>query len=418
MKNLNLADLPATKNYMLQFTKEVFDPIIAGQSNALITIPNFGAKSFIKYLLEHPEVIGLEFKQKINESSYLFLEINGIQTKEELWSLIGDQLNENIDIFEARTKVTQDNIIKSLKEISKQNKNIVIIINSAEEILNNKKIIANPIYCLASLTSFIKFIPIFYQELSEDELIEIYSSLKITNSRYLEVRSNEDMKVLIEKEERWYSYTIPPKVKERIVKLAGGYSSLARALLSLANKNYKDFLEMSDKVLSQNQTIAIWLMRVYQSLSDASKNKLAQLLVSPKLEPSDYHEYLTKTGIVKQGNNKIILFTPLFEHFLRRIAQQKKQFNEVGKKIFFLGLPLDEILSNQEYQVLERLWKGKNRVVTRENLARIMWGKNWKEKYSDWAIDRVVHKIRNKLGDSERQIVQTLKGKGFKLITK
>jgi len=45
-----------------------------------------------------------------------------------------------------------------------------------------------------------------------------------------------------------------------------------------------------------------------------------------------------------------------------------------------------------------------------------LWPNDTEDKYSDWAIDQVMAKIRKKLGDvGENRLIRTIKGKGMML---
>jgi DNA-binding response OmpR family regulator len=58
-----------------------------------------------------------------------------------------------------------------------------------------------------------------------------------------------------------------------------------------------------------------------------------------------------------------------------------------------------------------------NQDVTREELARIIWTENTDAQYSDWAIDKVISRIREKLGDKKPYtLIKTARKIGFKIV--
>ncbi|MBU0976744.1 MAG: helix-turn-helix domain-containing protein [Patescibacteria group bacterium] len=419
MANVNLRDLPATKDYMKAFANQVFQPIINGESNAVITIPKFGANSFIKYIIRFAEEFDEDLKVKIEESTWIRLELSGITTEDELWKYIYNELIRKFPEGETSSSIkAMAGVLSIIEDQVNRDRNLVFVFNSAELLIDNKKELAAPIYTISTLAGFVKFLLVFYKEELGDQLLDLLSKLRVNQHVYLEMRSSQDMKILIEKEERWYGYKLSENVKVKVAELSGGFASLCRGILSFANTDLSKFEKASPEAIASNSSVSIWLLSTYNSLSDRSKGLLMQILINKKFKKADLPNYLVKTGIIKDTDGKLTFFSPLFEHFLREVNKNEEKFVVKGSRVFLYDMPIRKIFSKQEYQVFEQLWKSKNRIVARDRLSKIMWGKNWKEKYSDWAIDRVVHKIRNKIGDSEKEIIQTLKGKGFKLVTK
>lgn len=56
----------------------------------------------------------------------------------------------------------------------------------------------------------------------------------------------------------------------------------------------------------------------------------------------------------------------------------------------------------------------KEEIVSRDEVAKSIWDENWTEKYSDWAIDKLMHEIRKKLRLSKTNYnIETINGKGY-----
>ena len=56
------------------------------------------------------------------------------------------------------------------------------------------------------------------------------------------------------------------------------------------------------------------------------------------------------------------------------------------------------------------------RVVDRDTVARTIWGKDWEDRYSDQAIDKVISNLRNKFEEhSFPKMIRSVKGKGLLL---
>ena len=149
----------------------------------------------------------LPIVKKINSIKWTRVELEGIKSEKEFWDTIKTQLSNKQD---KKSDVNSKTfVIEHLKNLAHKDQDIVFILNSADEIIENKKVLEHPIYSLYSGTGFIKFLLTFYKELPEDEVSRLLSKLLITDSNHLKMRDKEDMIVLLEKEERWYSYEIP-----------------------------------------------------------------------------------------------------------------------------------------------------------------------------------------------------------------
>jgi len=82
------------------------------------------------------------------------------------------------------------------------------------------------------------------------------------------------------------------------------------------------------------------------------------------------------------------------------------------------GKPTGIIFSKSEFEVLDYLVKNSNSVVSREKIAEVMWKDLSFEKYSDWAIDKMISRIREKFEENSKkpQFLITLRSIGFKFV--
>lgn len=83
---------------------------------------------------------------------------------------------------------------------------------------------------------------------------------------------------------------------------------------------------------------------------------------------------------------------------------------EVFKKNRATGDYLTEI----EFKILDLLIQNKGKIVDREQIAKVTWGDNYTIQYSDWAIDKTVSRIRQKIKDAKPyKTILTFKKRGF-----
>lgn len=74
-------------------------------------------------------------------------------------------------------------------------------------------------------------------------------------------------------------------------------------------------------------------------------------------------------------------------------------------------------LSVAQYALLDMLYEHQGRVVTRADLIRIIWGEEQAVTVSEQALDALVRRLRDRLGeiDPDHQFVVTVRGHGLRL---
>ena len=83
------------------------------------------------------------------------------------------------------------------------------------------------------------------------------------------------------------------------------------------------------------------------------------------------------------------VFSPLFHKYLKKeflLAENGFSENDLIRK-----------LSKNEMELIDYLRNNVHKVVSREDLARVWWNNNWENKYSDWAIDQIIYRLRRKI---------------------
>ena len=89
----------------------------------------------------------------------------------------------------------------------------------------------------------------------------------------------------------------------------------------------------------------------------------------------------------------------------------------VGSRVFIRGKELEPPLSAAQYRLLELLYKNSSRVVSRDEMIAYVWEGTSAEGVSDQAIDALVRRLRDRLGeyDSEQTYIVTVRGRGWRL---
>jgi hypothetical protein len=78
--------------------------------------------------------------------------------------------------------------------------------------------------------------------------------------------------------------------------------------------------------------------------------------------------------------------------------------------------PLSELpsLSKTERRIISELTKSSKKFISREEVAEIIWGEASFEKFSDWAIDKTISRLRKKVALADPNFsIKTVKSKGY-----
>jgi|694.fasta_scaffold00063_52 DNA-binding winged helix-turn-helix (wHTH) protein len=138
-------------------------------------------------------------------------------------------------------------------------------------------------------------------------------------------------------------------------------------------------------------------------LSDGSASKSKMLV-----QTASRNLNLVEKDLIDLLKNTINDFNKLF-------SSNEIKLN--GERIFLEENDITLTFTSAEYQILKVLIKNKDKIVTREEIAFVVWGDQQYEKYSDWAIDKFISQIRQKLNAHYfNGELRAFRGKGFKLM--
>src|SRR3989338_2124631 len=202
-------------------------------------------------------------------------------------------------------------------------------------------------------------------------------------------------------------------LEEEIIRLSGGYLWIIASLLRFFRDNPGDIDKaINDELLIKKLDI-IW-NKFTQNEKKLINNCLADnWRFEDNLTPE--FGYLEKIGILTLKNKKVTLQFPLLKQIV--IRESKIHQLRIENKDFYLNKRVvTKELTKNEGILLYLLLKNQKSLVSRQKIANLIGGNNWEEKYSDWAIDRLVYRLRRKFRSlgMDPALIKTLKKKGFR----
>lgn len=238
------------------------------------------------------------------------------------------------------------------------------------------------------------------------------------NLVYFPLLEKKDNEICLQTLQKKYGFKVSPKLLAQIKAIAGGHASLNRACLRALQNFYSTNRQKIVDFLSSQYEVKIILEDIWNSFDDEEKRVLQQIAQGQTFKKTQIPERLLKLGLVKTEKKCTFLFSPLFDNFLLSLSGEAPNISLDAKtgEVLINGLPAKERITLQEYHLLSTFIKKKNSLLSRDQIAQALWGKDFEEKYSDWAIDQVISQLRNKLeklGIPATRL-QTIRNRGYR----
>jgi hypothetical protein len=170
---------------------------------------------------------------------------------------------------------------------------------------------------------------------------------------------------------------------------------------------------MNIEEIINSETIRFRIEQIYFSLLPAEKELLKNIIKNEPINQTDeLHSlvYFKKMRLIVK--NKISI--PMLARYIKSLLP-KVNVRLSDNHIMVNELILDAHFSRKEQKVLRALLKSLGQIMSRESLAKVIWPVNTESYFTEWALDRIMARLRSKLvslGISEELIV-TLRGKGY-----
>lgn len=325
-------------------------------------------------------------------------------TKEKIESVIKEALLESAILDDLDTKPLSE-IIES---IIKNGKTINLFIEGVDNEIRNKRWeIIEILHSLAQRnwqTHVLLFLhtnityPEFFADFSKRTTL--CQNITIT-SRYAPEETDHFIKYL---SYNW-NVTLSPEQIRWIKDNAGGrfliIKEVVRAVTQKPKITYDELNQLSTLKIKGEANIASFLQKEQEVLIlTADGQTIPDTLQKEK-------EFLEQIYWIEEKDEKTILTIPYMQKLLKQMVIPHK--------------PSPSILSftKTERNIYDYLQQREKEIVSREDIAKVLWGNESEEKYSDWAIDQAIHKLREKMEKEHMKYeLKTKKGEGFVLITK
>lgn len=266
--------------------------------------------------------------------------------------------------------------------------------------------------------------------INREEFIDFACHHEIISRPFSDTYINETLPKLLQ----YFNIKQTPSLEKDMTELSGGILGLLKNILRAISGELDPKIDI--ETVFEDQAIQNRLQRICTVFTDEELQYLNCLAkhIPPKTRATPF---VLRSGMVEQGTIRSKLLKMAIIHGCPKQETSREQNQEyqsnraepgrrtrkgltidtISGEIFKDGKRLPEILSNAETKVIQLMLENPDSLITRDEVARQLWEDDTKTKYSDWAIDKALSRIRFKIGDTKRpyQHLITIKGKGFKL---
>ncbi len=274
------------------------------------------------------------------------------------------------------------------------------------------------------------FQPFFDLELlirtSKNLSVVIFSELDITHEKYsllvdkasflydnvikYPLYGSSDSKQFISHYNYHWKFSLPDRTINEIINACGGYLWLIHQV----HRNLRDNTDMTVSETMKDEVLIRKLEVIWKKFTEEEQNIIRKIYNNSLQKTnilSHEYKYLKAIRVIKQSKGKTNLAIPLFSQILEKL----NMFHVREDSILIGDKDITPALSKKERAFTLLLLSAKKQIVPRDEIAQSIWGASWEDKYSDWALDRLVYRLRiklNSLGIDPKHL-KTVKKKGF-----
>lgn len=370
-----------------------------GINTCLLFPPQYGKDHRIGQIWTREMFFNQEERIKV---FYIDLENKNYSSSDEIKEIFSESLGN------------PKNLREHLLSLSQKNK-VIFFINYPEDLLiesiNNIFNYLKIFYYLAP--DNIHFVCAYSLEVDMKEFFNYTSRNSIFFQRVIQIGyySDEEIRFFINSLLIKWKRTLSEEIKDYIIDIVGGQAFLCKRALSIILET--DVYELSEikKLLDESPNFLIQVKYFINRIPKKMKNLLS-IIANQRQIPDNSSvnlKYLLKIGlIIEKETDYDVKSLVLKDYFLNSDNKTINQINLINKSIE---------LSKREKRILVNLLKSDGKILSRDALAEIIWKDDVLDKYSEWAIDKAISRIRKKLNSSKLPDInlETCKRKGIKI---
>lgn len=342
----------------------------------------------------------------------LDLRIEIFDTIDELEFAIIEQIIGNVQAKKANYKSFTEFAETVFKTDKKK---IALFVLGSEKIIHEQKIYILRWFESMRSMNAAQSLLFFECDLFSAKSIQILSKIPTLQPRFttLKLYDSVDSRQFIEYLQSKLNIKLSSKQISEIIIQCGGLMKLMKVTLS----HLRDYPNTNLAEIFQMKEMKYNISLVFENLQPEEKEVLKSIArgIPSSYENKEVIEYLVRTGFIVNKNDSLEIAIPLLQRHLKEIDIQDKTLSLNNGQLTLNMIPVDLMFSKIERALLSYFIAHPNVLISRDQLAEIIWKEQADDKYSDWAIDSHISRLRKRLkslGMRETSIT-TKKKQGF-----
>lgn len=430
---------PIEADYPISFRKDdseaLSDMIKRHQSVEFIGMKRVGISNFLRFFLYNPKVKETYFGGKL-EHEYLFVPIdfNNLIERERypFWLLTFKRILDAVESAkideELRLKIEKifdtaiqhkdtffivDGIRKALAELTKKNIVPVLFMIRFDRLLDiiTPELFANIQGLYDACNGKLVYVFTSYRKLIylKPEVFDKNTMSIFSHPVYMQPAGKEDMDIILSTFEAKYEMKIAEKTRKELIKLSGGHVNYLQLSLIILNEEVEEGKKPEEimKSLSDDERIELQSEELFSYLQKEDQDLLTKIASGKGKKDDGNGAYVWKTGMIVNGKEPARIFSPLFESYISNSSKTDTKAKD------------DTYLTNKEHKLFTLLKEHLNEICERDLILDTVWAEYEAIGVSDWAVDRLVARLRKKLKEMDSEYrIRTIRTRGFMLIQK
>jgi len=399
--------LVVTTQFEIEATKWL-TALAQDENVAVLFFPKTDRQRRLHQLLENRKLM-----QQVlgDENRYIFqifdFSTAFIEEEVDLREHIARQLNF------AKQVVTAKTFEQWMQELKKENIRLILMLPEAEKLLSdtNKHILSYLSYLLVTHPPIIKVVSFYESDVTHPMFRQVLpSSGELFDYMfYFPMYQENDVLNFLRYLQKKWNITLENKTEKEIIRACGGHFWLVKETVREIVNN--------GKWNPETHGMKFRLQAIYNSLLSSEISVLKKIIARTiDLTEQEEHslQHLKKLNLVNLHSEIQI---GLLHDFIITQGQSSNRILLKDGKAILNQVPLETFFSRQEYRVFKLFLERPGAIVTREDVASRIWPTNTMQHYSDWAIDKLIARLRHRLVELtlSPKMIQTLRGKGYRM---
>ncbi len=401
------------------------------QSVNIVGMKRVGISNFLRFFLRHKDIIPTYISKK-DEHLFIPVDLNDLVEQEiyPFWTLTLKRILDATEQSAVPSSVKQK--ISELFDKSIQFQDLFLVIDNIRQALN--LLVASGVYPTLFFLRFDRLKDTFNSSLFDNfeglreashsntsfvftsdrslgsAFPEARSSLSVfTQTMYFKPANKEDIKTVYDAYKHRYNLLLPTEVEKALFSTVGGYMQyLQLGLIHLDELKKESFKTEKDilDVLLEDERIILQSEELWESLTLDEKRVLVHILNKQPVDSSasEKARYLWDTGIITEKEGEANVFSPLFGAYVQQTEHEEKRKRKSAH------------LTKKENLLFMLLKEQLGEICERDKIIEVVWPESQEFGVSDWAIDRLIARVRVKLREQENPYeIQTIRTRGYKL---